>query len=200
MVLKEALRFVLPLLVGMIAFFAAGWTVAGVVALGFVLFVCWFFRSPERDVPDDPRIIVSPADGKVVRIDRVGEMTRIAIFLSILDVHVNRSPIAGTVEAVQYTPGRFLAAFNHRASTENERNLIMVRQGDVRLTFTQIAGVVARRIVCWKKAGDRVLKGELVGLIRFGSRVEITLPVSATPTVAVGDRVRGGSSPIGRFR
>jgi phosphatidylserine decarboxylase len=140
---------------------------------------------------------VSPADGKVVKIERVGNVTRLSIFLSIFDVHVNRSPMAGRIEAIDYRRGKFKAAFNHEASVENERNTIMVSQGRIKLVFTQIAGIVARRIVCWKKVGDTVRKGELVGLIRFGSRVDIFFPAGTTPTVKVGMRVYGGSSPIG---
>ena len=145
----------------------------------------------------DPSIIVSPADGKVVKIDRVGNVTKVSIFLSLFNVHVNRSPIAGNIEALDYRKGKFKAAYNHAASVENERNTIMVSNGRINLVFTQIAGVVARRIVFWKRIGDRVEKGDLVGLIRFGSRVDILFPAGTEVTVAVGDRVRGGSSPIG---
>jgi phosphatidylserine decarboxylase len=132
-----------------------------------------------------------------VKIERLGKVTRLSIFLSILDVHVNRSPIAGRIEAIDYKRGKFKAAFNHDASLENERNTIMVSQGNVKLVFTQIAGIVARRIVCWKKVGDTVRKGELVGLIRFGSRVDVLFPAGTTATVTVGMRVHGGSTPIG---
>src|SRR5205823_9332099 len=119
------------------------------------------------------------------------------IFLSLFDVHVNRSPIAGRIESADYRKGTFKAAYNHAASVENERNVIMISNGRINLIFTQIAGVVARRIVFWKKRGDTVEKGELVGLIRFGSRVDILFPAGTEVTVAVGDKVRGGSSPIG---
>ena len=160
-------------------------------------FVAFFFRNPAREIPPDPRVIVSPADGRVVRIERAGNVTKLSIFLSIFSVHVNRSPIAGRIEAVDYKSGKFKAAFNHAASVENERNVIMVSQGDLKLVFIQIAGLVARRIVCWKKPGDTVAKGELVGLIRFGSRVDVLFPGGTEVTVERGDRVRGGSSPIG---
>jgi phosphatidylserine decarboxylase len=161
------------------------------------VFVAFFFRNPKREIPPDPRVIVSPADGKVVKVDRVGNVTKLSIFLSLFDVHVNRSPIAGRIEAIDYKKGTFKAAFNHAASVENERNVIMVADGNLKLVFTQIAGLVARRIVCWKKVGDTVAKGELIGLIRFGSRVDVLFPAGTEATVEPGTRVKGGSSAIG---
>ncbi len=115
-------------------------------------------------------------------------------------MHVNRSPIGGRIEAIDYKQGKFKAAFNHAASVENERNIIMVSQGDLKLVFIQIAGLIARRIVCWKKVGDTVSKGELVGLIRFGSRVDVLFPAGTEVTVDLGGRVRGGSTPIGLIK
>ncbi|HLH31746.1 MAG TPA: phosphatidylserine decarboxylase, partial [Terriglobia bacterium] len=122
---------------------------------------------------------------------------KLSIFLSIFNVHVNRSPIAGRIEAIDYRHGKFKFAFDHSASVDNERNVIMVAQGDLKIVFTQIAGLVARRIVCWKRVGDTVGKGELVGLIRFGSRVDVLFPAGTEVTVERGARVRGGSTPIG---
>jgi phosphatidylserine decarboxylase len=162
--------------------------------------VAFFFRNPPRTIPADPRVIVSPADGKVVRIERTGNVTQMSIFLSLFNVHVNRSPIGGRIEAVDYRPGKFMAAFNPAASRENERNIVMVSDGRIRIVFTQIAGIAARRIVFWKKAGDEVAKGELVGLIRFGSRLDVLFPAGTEATVKVGDRVKGGSSQIGVIR
>jgi phosphatidylserine decarboxylase len=170
---------------------------AGVFLLLLAAFVAFFFRNPKREIPTDPRVIVSPADGRVVKIERVGNVTKMSIFLSVLDVHVNRSPIDGRIEAIDYRKGRFKAAFNHAASVENERNIIMIAHGNIKVVFTQIAGLIARRIVCWKKVGDTVTKGELVGLIRFGSRVDVLFPAGTQVTVQEGTRVRGGSSPIG---
>jgi len=164
------------------------------------VFVAFFFRNPHREIPTELDAIVSPADGRVVKIERVGNVTRLSIFLSIFNVHVNRSPIAGRIEAIDYKRGKFKAAFNHAASVENERNVVMVAQGDLKLVFTQIAGMVARRIVCWKKVGDTVTKGELIGLIRFGSRVDILFPAGTEATVTPGTRVKGGSSVIGRIK
>jgi phosphatidylserine decarboxylase len=197
MIAPDAFRFLIPLIVLAAAAFAMGWIAIGVFLLFLVSFVTFFFRNPHRIIPKDPSIIVSPADGKVVKIDRVGNVTKVSIFLSLFNVHVNRSPIAGSIEALDYRKGKFKAAYNHAASIENERNTIMVSDGRIKIVFVQIAGVVARRIVIWKHLGDRVEKGDLVGLIRFGSRVDILFPAGTEVTVAVGDTVRGGSSPIG---
>ena len=197
MIVRDAYRFLVPLAILVLASFAMGWTVAGLLALGLFAFVAFFFRNPTRTIPDDPHAIVSPADGKVVRLERVGNVTRMSIFLSLFNVHVNRSPIAGRIEAIDYRPGKFLVAFNDKASTDNERNIIMVNDGRITIVFTQIAGIVARRIVCWKKPGDTVTKGELVGLIRFGSRVDVLFPSGTEAMVAVGDKVKGGSTRIG---
>jgi len=197
MIAPDAFRFLIPLLILTAAAFGMGWVAVGVFLLLLASFVAFFFRNPPRTIPKDPSIIVSPADGKVVKIDRVGSVTKVSIFLSLFNVHVNRSPIAGNIEALDYRKGKFKAAYNHAASVENERNTIMVSNGRINLVFIQIAGVVARRIVFWKRIGDRVEKGDLVGLIRFGSRVDILFPAGTEVTVAVGDRVRGGSSPIG---
>lgn len=200
MIVRDAYRFLIPLA----AAIALAWwlqaTAALAVLIALIAFVAFFFRNPRRVIPPDSRIIVSPADGKVVKIETVGQVTRMSIFLSLFNVHVNRSPIAGRIEAVDYRPGKFLPAFNHEASVENERNIIMVGNGAIKLVFTQIAGVAARRVVFWKKVGDTVEKGELVGLIRFGSRVDVLFPAGTEATVTVGMRVRGGSSPIGRIK
>src|SRR6266571_8515341 len=197
MIVKDAWMFLVPLLICGALAIGLGLHIAGILLLFLAGFVAFFFRNPRREIPSDPRVIVSPADGRVVRIERVGNVTKLSIFLSIFDVHVNRSPMAGRIEAIDYKPGKFLAAFNHAASVENERNIIMVSQGSVKLVFTQIAGLIARRIVCWKKVGDTVQKGELVGLIRFGSRVDVLFPAGTEATVERGARVRGGSTPIG---
>jgi phosphatidylserine decarboxylase len=197
MIVRDAYRFLVPLAISAALAFWLDLAIAGTILLILVAFVAFFFRNPDRTIPSDPSVIVSPADGKVVKIERVGGVTRLSIFLSIFNVHVNRSPIAGRIEALDYRKGKFKAAFNHAASSENERNIIMVGDGRIKLVFTQIAGVVARRIVFWKKIGDVVQKGELVGLIRFGSRVDVLFPAGTEVTVTLGTRVRGGSSPIG---
>ena len=197
MIVKDAFVFLIPLLVLTLGAFALGMPVPAIFLLLLSAFVAFFFRNPTREIPRDPNVIVSPADGRVVKVERVGNVTKLSIFLSIFNVHVNRSPIAGRIEAIDYKKGKFKAAFNHAASVENERNVIMVSQGDLKLVFTQIAGVVARRIVCWKKVGDMVEKGELIGLIRFGSRVDVLFPAGTEATVTRGVRVRGGATVIG---
>jgi phosphatidylserine decarboxylase len=196
-IVKDAFPFLIPLLAAALLAFVLGFYPATILVLALAAFVAFFFRNPAREIPADPRVIVSPADGRVVKIERVGNVTRLSIFLSIFNVHVNRTPIAGRIEAIDYRRGKFKAAFNHAASVENERNVIMVTQGDIKIVFTQIAGLVARRIVCWKRVGDTVAKGELIGLIRFGSRVDVLFPAGTEVTVEKGAKVRGGSSPIG---
>jgi phosphatidylserine decarboxylase len=200
MIVRDAYRFLVPLAILALVSFVFRLPAIGLLMAALFVFVAFFFRNPERTIPADPQAIVSPADGKVVRLERVGNVTRMSIFLSLFDVHVNRSPIAGRIEAIDYRPGKFLVAFNDKASTDNERNIIMVNDGRITVVFTQIAGIVARRIVCWKKAGDVVGKGELVGLIRFGSRVDVLFPAGTEATVSVGDRVKGGSTRIGTIK
>jgi phosphatidylserine decarboxylase len=161
-------------------------------------FCLYFFRDPERAVPSGP-FAVSPADGKVVAIlpDAAGAQ-RVSIFLNIFDVHVNRSPIAGKVMCVKYKKGQFLVASKEAASHSNEQNVITVEGGGTRVVFTQIAGLIARRIVCFKKAGDVIDAGERVGLIKFGSRVDVFLGPDWELAVRVGERVAAGSSVIAR--
>ena len=197
MIVRDAYRFLVPLAFLAVLAFFLGLMTAGLFVTALFAFVAFFFRNPTRTIPGDPLTIVSPADGKVVRVERVGNVTRMSIFLSLFNVHVNRSPIAGRIEAVDYRPGKFLVAFNDKASSDNERNIVMVSDGRITIVFMQIAGIVARRIVFWKKAGDTVTKGELVGLIRFGSRVDVLFPAGTEATVSVGDRVKGGSTRIG---
>jgi phosphatidylserine decarboxylase len=167
----------------------------------FVLaaFCLYFFRDPERVIPTGA-VAVSPADGKVVAVKAEGPgQTRISIFLNIFDVHVNRSPVAGKITEVRYQPGKFLVASQERASLDNEQNTITVVDGEgSRVVFKQIAGLIARRIVCWKKAGDNVLAGERIGLIKFGSRVDVLLGPEWTVLTKAGDRVRAGSSVLAR--
>ncbi len=177
-----------------------GFTWLGGIALALSGFIAFFFRDPARTVPSEPGILVAPADGRVTEVAGHGTEGgfRISIFLSLFDVHINRSPVAGRIERVEYKPGRFLPANLGRASIENERNDITLAAGIGRVRLAQIAGIVARRIVCWKKEGDDVATGERIGLIQFGSRVEVLLPPGARPEVRVGSRVRGGSSILAR--
>src|SRR6058998_362570 len=167
MIVRDAFRFLIPLCISAVVAFALGLYLAAVLVIGLAAFVAFFFRNPKRDIPPDPRVIVSPADGRVVKVERVGNVTKLSIFLSIFDVHVNRSPIGGRIEVIDYKRGKFKPAFKHAASVENERNTIMVSRGDVKLVFTQIAGIIARRVICCKEVGDTVAKGELIGLIRL---------------------------------
>ena len=184
--------------------FAAYWggPAWGVPAWFLAAFVLYFFRDPERTIPPGD-VVVSPADGKVVDVREVeweaGRAWKISIFLSVFDVHVNRSPLSGTIQNLRYQRGRFLMAFRPEASVENEQNTITIEGELLTVTFKQIAGAIARRIVFRKKLGDRVELGERVGLIKFGSRVDVFLPLEVPPTVAVGDRVRGGSSVLARI-
>ncbi len=166
------------------------------------VFCLYFFRDPDRTIPDGP-VAVSPADGKVVGIigDGAGaECTRISIFLNIFDVHVNRAPIAGRIANVEYTKGQFLVASRDIASSQNERNTVTVAGDATSVRFSQIAGLIARRIVFYKKLGDTVAKGERVGLIKFGSRVDIFLGPEWEIKVQPGERVSGGSSILARRR
>ena len=170
---------------------AAPWVLAA-------LFCLYFFRDPERAIPDGP-VCVSPADGKIVQVRAEPDgRTRISIFLNVFDVHVNRSPIAGRVVSVKYSRGGFRMAHRERASAENEQNTLVIDGGEAgpSVEFSQIAGLIARRIVCVKRAGDLVEKGERIGLIKFGSRVDVLLGAEWDLAVQSGDRVAGGSSVL----
>jgi phosphatidylserine decarboxylase len=164
------------------------------------VFFLWFFRDPERVVPDTAGAVVSPADGKVTDVSTVLvngiPRTRISIFLSVFDVHVNRSPLAGVIREVRYQKGKFLNAMNPASAEHNEQNAVTVEGEAQTVIFKQIAGLLARRIVFNRKVGDPVERGERVGLIKFGSRVDVLLAASATAQIKVGDRVKGGSSVL----
>jgi phosphatidylserine decarboxylase len=169
--------------------------------LALAAFAAYFFRDPTRVPPADERLLVSPADGRVVDVGPAPEdpeRTMVGIFLSIMDVHINRAPVSGLVERIRYTPGRFFAAYREEAKVENERNEVALADGDYRVTVRQIAGVIARRIVCDAKENDRLVRGQRFGLIQFGSRTEVVLPRGTEVMVRRGDRVRGGESVIGR--
>ena len=177
------------------------WVVLGLIALASL----GFFRDPERTPPVGPGLVLAPADGRVMRIDEVedpwvGRAVRASIFLSPLDVHVNRSPVAGLVDSVRYEAGRFMAAYRDEASELNERCTIALEGDATRIGVKQIAGVLARRIVCRVRAGDKLAAGERFGLIRFGSRTDLVVPRSAEMRVKIGDRVRGGETVMGVLR
>ncbi|MGC2171899.1 MAG: phosphatidylserine decarboxylase [Candidatus Sulfotelmatobacter sp.] len=180
-----------------------GWFAAPAWALApllFAAFFLWFFRDPERVIPDAAGGVVSPGDGRVtdVSIITVGgeKQARISIFLSVFDVHVNRSPIAGVVREVRYQRGQFLNAMNPASAEQNEQNIVRVEGDGQVVVFKQIAGLLARRIVFHPKVGDRLERGQRVGLIKFGSRVDVLLDAAAALQVKVGDRVRGGASVL----
>ena len=184
----------------------AGHPLAAVPVVLAVAFCLWFFRDPERRPPADDRLVVSPADGRVLAVVAEREerylaapATRISIFMSPLDVHVNRAPIGGTVERVEHKAGRFRAAFADKASLDNERNALVLTSGGRRFLCVQIAGALARRIVCRVAPGDHVQRGERFGMIRFGSRVDVLLPTSAKPSVALNDRTVAGETVIARL-
>jgi phosphatidylserine decarboxylase len=182
-----------------------GWWAAATV-FGLAALACLgFFRDPERTPPDLPGAVLAPADGRVMAVAEtqdpwVGRAVRVSIFLSPLDVHVNRAPIGGLVKNVEHAPGRFVAAYRPEASDENERCTVSLEGETARVAVKQIAGVVARRIVCRVRAGDALEAGERFGLIRFGSRTDLIVPRGTTVKVAVGDRVRGGESVMGVLR
>lgn len=200
---KEGYYFGLPpLLLGAFAFLLS-WEILAIVLVCLALFVFYFFRDPNRTVPSEPGAIVSPADGRVVVVadeanaGRPGK--RISIFLAIWNVHVNRSPAAGTIKRMEYRPGKFFVAMRERASVENEQNVISVATPAGEIVFKQIAGVLARRVVCWKKQGDTLARGERIGLVRFGSRVDLWLPRESEILVKVGDTVKGGSTVVAHW-
>lgn len=200
---KEGYYFGVPPLVLGGVLFLAHWNVSAIALVLLALFIFSFFRNPERVIPAEAGAVVSPGDGRVVVVTeeeyggRPGK--RISIFLAVWNVHVNRSPAAGTITKLEYLPGKFLAAMRERASVENEQNVFTLSTDAGEMVFKQIAGLIARRVVSWKKQGDRVLRGERIGLVRFGSRVDVWLPKEAEILVKLGQNVKGGSSVLARW-
>lgn len=182
-----------------------GWIPIAAVAGILTLFVSWFFRNPPRVIPQGPRLVVAPGDGKVLAVDEEFEprylkdrAIRISIFLNVFDVHINRIPCEGTIEDVQFQPGLFLVASKPGATLKNEQNAVMIKTvEEAKVLCVQVAGLIARRIVCWVNARDRAVRGERYGLIRFGSRMDTYLPIGTAIKVAVGDRVKGGETILG---
>jgi len=201
---REGYIFAAVPLVPAVLALAFGWYLLGGILLFLAAFVLYFFRDPERQVPTDPAAVVSPADGRIMEIvdEPLGARPgrRISIFLAVWDVHVNRAPCAGRIRKVEYRPGRFLAAMRSRASAENEQNVFHLETDRGEITFKQIAGWIARRVLSWKSAGDRVALGERVGMIRFGSRMDVWLPLEAEILVRPGQHVAGGSSLLARWK
>lgn len=200
---REGYKFALPPLAAGAVLLAFGWMWFGGLLLFLGAFVLYFFRDPERTPPEDSDAVVSPADGRVTAIveeefeGRPGR--RISVFLSVWDVHVNRAPVAGRIRQVEYRPGRFYAAMRARASQENEQNVFYMDTDRGTMTFKQIAGWIARRVVSWKSPGDAVGTGERIGMIRFGSRMDIWLPLEAEIIVRKGQFVAAGSSMLARW-
>jgi phosphatidylserine decarboxylase len=198
---RDAYRFILPVLsLGiLLALLKLLYLAAPFILLS--IFIAYFFRNPNRRIPDGKNLVVSPADGKVVKIvypPDGGDQT-ISIFLNIFNVHVNRSPIAGDLKELEYKRGKFKAAFEDEASRVNEQNVITIIGTDIKVVVRQIAGLIARRVICWKKPGHCLERGEIFGLIRFGSRVDVVMPKNVRVLVKVGDRVRGGTSILGEY-
>jgi phosphatidylserine decarboxylase len=196
---RDAWYFLVPLIVLAGVAFAFGLWWPGLVLLLLAGFVAFFFRDPERDVPLGVESAVSPADGRVIAIEPTEQGHRLSIFLSVFNVHVNRAPIAGEITREEYKKGKFLLAFDARASVENEQLIFTIR-GERELTFALIAGILARRIVPWKKLGDKVSKGDRIALIRFGSRVDMMLPSDCEIVVRKGEKVYAGRSIVARWR
>jgi phosphatidylserine decarboxylase len=202
-IVRESIPYiVVPLLLAVPVTVFGFWYV-GLVLLLLALFMAFFFRDPKREPPSDPDVVVSPADGRITRIESAAGQpnspTLISIFLSPLDVHINRAPIPGKIVDVVYSPGKFLMATNEKASVVNEQNALTIQGEKITVVCKQIAGILARRIVCWKHTGDRLKLGERFGMIKFSSRTDVLLPANVKVTVAEGERVRGGITVIGRI-
>lgn len=196
---REGTPYILvPMLLAVAAGIFGYWYVAAFIFV-VALFMAFFFRDPKRVPPADPDVVVSPADGKVTRIESQAQGSVISIFLSPLDVHINRSPIRGKIVDVLYSPGKFLIATSEQASLVNEQNALTIEGDRITVVCKQIAGILARRIVCWKHKGDNLGLGERFGMIKFSSRTDVLLPRNVTLTVKKGDRVRGGTTVIGRI-
>lgn len=206
-IVREGWPFIIPLVILTVGSTFTG-KILGAIPLGLLtLFVIWFFRNPEREMPAGEKTIVAPADGKIIGIEQAagGELLlspscKISIFMNVHNVHVNRIPYDGVVRAIRYRKGKFLAASLDKASELNERNTLLIHTaGGFDILIIQIAGFIARRIACWVQEGDTVYKGDRFGLIRFGSRVEIFLPFEAAISVKVGDKVLAGKTKIGEM-
>lgn len=202
---REGIIYIIvPAVLGAASFILGYWPIALIFIIIFA-FMLYFFRDPERQPPTEPDLVVAPADGRITRIttlapDQENSPTLVSIFLSPLDVHINRAPIAGRVADVSYTKGKFLIATDERASLVNEQNVLTIEGDRVNVVCKQIAGILARRIVCWKHTNDWVRLGERIGLIKFSSRTDLVLPYNVQVVVKPGMRVEGGTTIIGRIR
>jgi len=210
-IVRDGWKFILPLSLLAVVFFFL-WRIGGLLFLVLASLILFFFRDPERKIPEGKDLILSPADGKVIDISEVRDESFlpsgrkvVRIFMSIFNVHVQRSPVKGKVEWVKYNPGKFMAAYAEKASESNESNLIGIKTdnglnfGGQTVLVKQIAGSIARRICCWCKEGDNLNPGQRIGMIRFGSRVDVYLPQEIEIKVNKGDRVVGGETLLGKF-
>ena len=204
---KEGIPFIaVPASVTLIAGWL-GWPFVAFLGAIATLFSAWFFRNPARVIPQGPKLLVAPGDGKVIAIEEEFEprylkerAIRLTIFLNVFDVHINRMPCDGVVEGVQYQPGLFLVASKPEATLRNEQNAVMIKTPEgIKVLCVQVAGLIARRIVCWISERERAIRGERFGLIRFGSRMDTFLPIGTKIRVGVGDRVKGGATIIGEL-
>ena len=201
-IVRESIPYIVVPLVLSVAATAFGLWYVGLLFFLVALFMAFFFRDPKRVPPTDPDVVVSPADGRVTRIEAPAEAnapTLISIFLSPFDVHINRSPIRGKIVDMVYSPGKFVMATKEEASLVNEQNALTIQGEKITVVCKQIAGILARRVICWKGKGDQLKLGERFGMIKFSSRTDILLPANVKVTVAEGDRVRGGITVIGRI-
>lgn len=204
---KDGLYFALPLIVLSAVFLFLYKASASLVSLylfiGFfalATLVSLFFRDPERKIPEEPDLILSPADGRIQDIKTIDGQTVISIFLSVFNVHINRAPVTGIVKRVFYRKGKFLAAFKEDASDVNERYEIEIENPSGKIVVHQIAGVIARRVVCWAKEGQSLKAGDRFGLIRFGSRVDLFMPLNVSVIITKGKKVKGGLTVLGRWQ
>jgi phosphatidylserine decarboxylase len=202
---KEGLPFLIPSALLTILFAWMGWEVLAAIGILVTLFFAFFFRNPKRETPNLQNIILSPADGRIIYVGECEEdrflkkkALKVSIFMSLFDVHLNRAPVSGRVLERSYHPGQFFVANAEKSSLHNEQNAFILETEDrLKILLIQIAGFVARRIVCYAKAGDTLRMGEIFGMIRFGSRVDLYLPTEVKPVVKVRQRVKGGKSIIG---
>jgi len=204
---REGVGFIAALAFVTVYLVALGFETAALFFLVVTFFVAFFFRDPERQIPEEAGAVVSPADGKVIKVGVLSdreftgqEMLKISIFMNVFNVHVNRIPVDATVTGISYFPGKFFSADLDKASKDNERNAVSLEAADgKKLIVVQIAGLIARRIVCRKRKGDKVARGERFGIICFGSRLDVYLPPDTRPAVAVGDKVLAGTSILGHL-
>lgn len=204
-IVKEGIPFLIPIILLTVILGIVGLKVWMSLGILLSLFIAYFFRNPKRKIPNLQNIILSPADGKIIHVGEVEEdrflkekALKVSIFMSLFDVHINRAPVSGKVLERNYLPGKFLVASVEKSSLLNEQNAVLLETEEkLKILLVQIAGFIARRIVCYAQAGDSLRKGEILGLIRFGSRVDLYLPPEVKPIVRVGQHVKGGESIIG---